>query len=89
MSDSLYAHHSGALPVVHTLTRVEQPSPTQRHPLAGVWRSTGMLHTCIMAVRYDFSTRAATIVATRVSLHLLGTWPHLEMHVKCSHQGSI
>ena len=26
-----------------------------------------MLHTCIMAVRYDFSRRAATIVATQVS----------------------
>ena len=30
-----------------------------------------MLHTCIMAVRYDFSSRAATIVATKVGLHHL------------------
>ncbi|KAL3140302.1 F-box only protein 31 [Trebouxia sp. C0009 RCD-2024] len=58
---------SGTLPVVHTLTRVEMPIPTQRHPLAGIWRSTGMhAHTCIMDVRYDFTTRAATIAATQV-----------------------
>ncbi|KAL0055873.1 hypothetical protein WJX82_005292 [Trebouxia sp. C0006] len=57
---------SGTLPVVHTLTWVEKPSPTQRHPLAGLWRSTGMLHTCIMTVRYNFSLRAASIVATQV-----------------------
>ena len=58
---------AGALPVVHTLTRVQKPAPTQRHPLAGLWRSTGMLHTCIMAVRYDFSYAAASIVASQVS----------------------
>ena len=65
--DSLHALPSGALPVVHTLTRVEMPIPTQRHPLAGIWRSTGMhAHTCIMDVRYDFTSRAATIAATQV-----------------------
>lgn len=66
--DSLYALSAGVLPVVHTLTRVEMPIPTQRHPLAGIWRSTGMhAHTCIMDVRYDFTTRAATIAATQVT----------------------
>ena len=61
---------AGALPVVHTLTRVEKPLPTQRHPLAGIWRSTGMLHTCIMTVRYDFSSRAAAVVGTQVAYML-------------------
>ena len=28
-----------------------------------------MLHTCIMTVRYDFSLRAASIVATQVCQH--------------------
>lgn len=68
MVDIMHAWCSGALPIVHTLTRVEMPIPTQRHPLAGVWRSTGMhAHTCIMDVRYDFSSRAATIAATQVT----------------------
>ena len=58
---------AGALPIVHSLTRVEKPSPTQRHPLAGIWRSTGMLHTCIMTLRYDFSSRAASVVGTQVA----------------------
>ena len=57
------------MPIVHTLMRVEKPIPTQRHPLAGLWRSTGMLHTCIMTVRYDFSHRAACVVATQVTLY--------------------
>ncbi|KAA6426488.1 MAG: hypothetical protein FRX49_03598 [Trebouxia sp. A1-2] len=67
---------SGTLPVVHTLTRVEKPIPTHRHPLAGLWRSTGMLPTCIMTVRYNFSLRAASIVATQVMNHssLLHRW---------------
>ena len=52
--------------MVHTLTRVDMPVPTQRHPLAGLWRSTGLLQTCIMTVRYDFSHQAAGIVATQV-----------------------
>ncbi|DBA95990.1 TPA: F-box only protein 31, variant 2 [Trebouxia sp. C0004] len=68
---------SGTLPVVHTLTRVEKPIPTHRHPLAGLWRSTGMLHTCIMTVRYDFSLRAASIVATQVCQYTECYSPHM------------
>lgn len=75
MSYTLCAGIPGILPVVHTLTKVDQPTPTQRHPLAGVWRTTGMLQSCIMVVRYDFSSRAATVTATQVILdHHLTTW---------------
>lgn len=51
------------------MTRVERPSPTARHPLAGLWRSTGMLHTSIMSVRYDFTGAAARIVANEVGYY--------------------
>lgn len=77
----LYACFPGALPVVRSFTRVDQPTPTQRHPLAGVWRTTGMLHSCIMVVRYDFSRRAASIAATQVIMdHHLNTSPPWALH---------
>ena len=57
---------AGLLPVVFAMKRVERPVSTPRHPLAGLWRSTGMLHTSIMSVRYDFSGPAARIVANEV-----------------------
>lgn len=57
---------AGLLPVVFAMKHVERPVSTPRHPLAGLWRSTGMLYTSIMSVRYDFSGPAARIVANEV-----------------------
>lgn len=57
-------------PVVHHLLRVQRPLPSQKHPLAGLWRGSwrrGLWHgVSIVQVVYDFTGPAARILATQV-----------------------
>lgn len=61
---------AGASPstAVHHLRRVQQPQPTHKHPLAGLWAEECADGSGIEMVRvvYDFSGSSARIVATKV-----------------------
>jgi hypothetical protein len=49
------------------LVRVARPVPTQRHPLAGLWKADyGPNGIQIVQVSYDFTGTAARIVAVKV-----------------------
>jgi hypothetical protein len=55
----------GAL--VHHLKRVQQPVPTAKHPLAGLWAAEcGGPGVEVLRLQYDFSGASARIIATKV-----------------------
>lgn len=61
---------------MHHLSRVQQPVPTVRHPLQGLWKGDyGPNGIQIVEVLYDFTGSAARLVATKVYPVLLTGCP--------------
>ncbi|GAB4820422.1 hypothetical protein N2152v2_007468 [Parachlorella kessleri] len=59
---------SSPVPLVHHLKRVQQPLPTPKHPLAGLWAAEcGGPSVEILRVHYDFSEACARVIATKVT----------------------